>query len=136
MSSAFSQHTCITTRKQNKKVRLTPQSPQATVCCYVGASAAVHFRPGRPGLPANLQQCAQYSSVNSVHKMLPSYAVIRTINNIILNVIHASYHIIIDTTTEAHLGHARKKPHLVPSRYFSHSLKTLSFSLKILSHNR
>ena len=30
---------------------LNPQSPQATVCCYVGAAALVHFRPGGPGLP-------------------------------------------------------------------------------------
>ena len=29
-----------------------PPNPQATVCCYVGAAALVHFRPGRPGLPA------------------------------------------------------------------------------------
>ena len=31
---------------------LNSQSPQATVCCYVGAAALVHFRPGRPCLPA------------------------------------------------------------------------------------
>ena len=30
---------------------LKPQSPQATVCCKVGAAALVHLRPGGPGLP-------------------------------------------------------------------------------------
>ena len=30
---------------------LNPQSLQATVCCYVGAAALVHLRPGGPGLP-------------------------------------------------------------------------------------
>ena len=28
---------------------LNPQTPQATVCCYVGAAALVHFRSGRLG---------------------------------------------------------------------------------------
>ena len=27
---------------------LKPQSPQATVCCKVGAAALVHLRPGGP----------------------------------------------------------------------------------------
>ena len=31
---------------------LQPQTPQATVCCNVGAAALVHFRLGRPGPPA------------------------------------------------------------------------------------
>ena len=31
---------------------LNPQTPQATVCCYVAAAALVHFRLGRPGPPA------------------------------------------------------------------------------------
>ena len=34
------------------KIALNPQNPQATVSCYVGAAALVHFRPGRPGPPA------------------------------------------------------------------------------------
>ena len=33
------------------KYDLNPQFPQATVCCYVGATALVHLRPGGPGLP-------------------------------------------------------------------------------------
>ena len=28
------------------------QSPQGTVCCCVGAAVLIHFRPGKPGLPA------------------------------------------------------------------------------------
>ena len=30
---------------------VNPQSPEATVCCSVGAAALVHLRPGGPGLP-------------------------------------------------------------------------------------
>ena len=33
------------------RCHLNPQSPQATVCCYVSAAALVHFRPGGLGLP-------------------------------------------------------------------------------------
>ena len=50
-----------------KKVK--PLSPQATVCCYVGAAVLVYFRPGWPGLPNRgfkklikvpLAHCPQY----------------------------------------------------------------------------
>ena len=34
------------------KPDLKPQTPQATVCCCVGAAALVPFRLGRPGPPA------------------------------------------------------------------------------------
>ena len=30
---------------------LNLQSTQVTICCYVGAAALVHLRPGGPGLP-------------------------------------------------------------------------------------
>ena len=59
---------------------LKPQSPQATVCCNVGAAALVHVRPGRPGLPArgfnmlpnlSLYQIILYSNFNHpVHKWI------------------------------------------------------------------
>ena len=35
----------------NLSLWFKPQSPQATVCYYVGAAALVLFRPGRTGLP-------------------------------------------------------------------------------------
>ena len=35
-----------------KGTSLNPQSPQASVCCHIGAAALVHFRPGEPGLPS------------------------------------------------------------------------------------
>ena len=47
-------------------------SPQATVCCYVGAAAVVHFRPGRPGLldrgfnPSHETQLPGYMTIDTV----------------------------------------------------------------------
>ena len=46
---------CILThtiRLYNIKNDLSPQTPQTTDCCYVGAAALVHFRLGRPSPPA------------------------------------------------------------------------------------
>ena len=41
-----------TIRLYNIKNDLSPQTPQTTDCCYVGAAALVHFRLGRPSPPA------------------------------------------------------------------------------------
>ena len=42
---------------------LKPQSPQATVCCKVGAAALVHLRPGGPGLPNRGFKCSRTLSI-------------------------------------------------------------------------
>ena len=42
----------VTPSHSDSVSNLKPETPQATICCYAGAAALVHFRLGRPGPPA------------------------------------------------------------------------------------